>query len=112
MPRSGETELDSAGAAPRQERKYRHNNVYQPTTTSKSFQRKLSTLESGWRKEGKKGKDLEAVKKEYLANFKKQGKPKDELKSAGEIAKSRKEKDQRRLKTGRHHLSAGKNKKK
>jgi ATP-dependent RNA helicase DDX54/DBP10 len=103
MPRTGEIEL--SGVPQKQERKYRHNNVYQPKTTSKSFQRKLSSLESGWKKEGK---DVAAAKKEYLDTFKnvaKESTVKSELKSSMQIAKSRQEKDKRRLKTGRHHAS-------
>jgi hypothetical protein len=48
------------------------------------------------------------MKKEYLQNFKKGAAPKDELKTAMQIAKARQEKDKRRLKTGRHHLAKNK----
>jgi hypothetical protein len=55
-----------------------------------------------------KSKDLVAAKKGYLDSFKnvaKENNVKSELKSSMQIAKSRQDKDKRRLKTGRHHTS-------
>jgi ATP-dependent RNA helicase DDX54/DBP10 len=99
LPKPGESELKDVV----QPKKYRHNNTYTPNVESKSFQRKLATKEKAWRKEGKKGADLAAAKKDYVGQFtQKAALQKQELKTAAQIAKQRNEKEKRREKTGRH----------
>ncbi|KAI8914342.1 P-loop containing nucleoside triphosphate hydrolase protein [Gorgonomyces haynaldii] len=107
MPKTGEQEIQGFQ---HKERRYRHNTVYNPNTESKNFARKVASMEKTWRKEGKTPKDIGKMRSEYVSQFKEKNKVQSELKSASEIAKARKLKDQRRAKTGRHNQKAPKRK--
>jgi ATP-dependent RNA helicase DDX54/DBP10 len=86
-------------------KKYRHNKITAPTPNSKSFvrkeaKRKRAAIEAG-------EQYVPTVPSAVSSTPKK---ARNELKSAHQIMKERKEKEKRREKTGRHHLA--KNKKK
>lgn len=99
LPRIGENELKQ-NSAPTLDKTYRHNNVYQPDLKSKSFARKMATLE---KKSGREAKNeyMETIKKKQADD----GRKTQELKSTMDIARNRQQKDMRKAKTGRHHVS-------
>lgn len=108
LPRVGDQELANAADMTMKQSRFRHNSTTAPTLSSKSFQRKMDSQETQWRKQGLKGADLANAKSEWLAGkgvTKTVGrKGKSELKTAQQIAKERLELDKRRAKTGRHNV--------
>ena len=111
IPRCGEQELTDANALFKStsERKYRHNSISAPNVNSKSFARKQNQREAVLRKKGFKGEQLKNMMKEMTPDPIKSFTAKSELKSAQQITKARKLKEQRRAKTGRHgHKSKSK----
>ncbi|KAJ3210898.1 ATP-dependent RNA helicase ddx54 [Dinochytrium kinnereticum] len=100
LPRAGEEELKSlpmSAGHPLGRRKYRYNTVTAADPKSASFKRKQAAIERVVRKTGKapekKGPAPTAVPAKGT---------KSELRNAPQIAKMRKVKEQRRMKTGRH----------
>ena len=104
----GDQELSNAADMTQKLSRFRHNSTTAPTLSSKSFQRKLDSQETQWRKQGIKGADLAAAKSEWLGGkgvTKTVGrKGKSELKTTQQIARERLELDKRRAKTGRHNM--------
>ncbi|KAJ3102120.1 ATP-dependent RNA helicase ddx54 [Phlyctochytrium planicorne] len=108
LPRSGEEELKSLPAAVESSvlgiRKYRHNKITAADPKSANFKRKQAAMERAIRK----GEKL-PEKKTPQGNAQAQAKGvKSELRSSEQIAKMRRQKEQRRLKTGRHGPGHGK----
>ena len=111
LPRAGEQELSNAADMSQKTSRFRHNSVTAPTLSSKSFQRKMDTQETQWRKQGLKGEQLTNAKSDWFTSkgvTKTVGKKgQSELKTAHQIARERQDMDKRRAKTGRHHLGKG-----
>ncbi|KAI8913961.1 P-loop containing nucleoside triphosphate hydrolase protein [Powellomyces hirtus] len=117
LPRAGEMELgdasyrqNAAGHATGG-RKYRHNKITAPDQNSKNYARNQQRREREARLAGTPGagaapsasSSSEPTAKKLRAG---ESAPKTELKTVQQIAKERKEKEKRRLKTGRHGVKS------
>lgn len=96
-----------AGGSATGVRKYRHNSVTAPDTTSKNFARKQAAKMKAERLEAKKnGVKFKESSIKPIVKANTPSKPKPELKTSTQIAKERALKEKRREKTGRHANSA------